>query len=153
MSLIPWWMKLIALAALAGALAWGIHLYDKGISDKQRAADVAEYNVKLLAAQTKAAEDTARLTKEKDDAIAQATEQLKARDAAVAKLTTTNAGLRNTVSNLRSSLSTVSLDACRARAEALAGVFGECTDRLRAMGQAAQGQFIDSMMYQEAWPK
>jgi hypothetical protein len=147
------WWKIGSILMLFAALSWGVHVYDKSISDKQRAVDVAEYNASLVAAQAQAAKDTAKLTKEKDNAIANATQKIKARDAAVAKLTVANSGLRDTITNLGNSLSTTTLTACRARAATLSTVFGQCTERLVEMGRAAQGQYVDSLMYQEAWPK
>jgi hypothetical protein len=153
MSLIPLWAKALIVAAILAACAWAVNAflnYERNIGYQKA---VAEYNVKLVAAQTKAAEDTARLAKEKDNAIADATQKLKAREAAAAKLTIANSGLRDTITNLGNSLSTTTLNACRARAAALSTVFGQCTERLVEMGHAAQGQLIDSLMYQNAWPK
>src|SRR5674476_453797 len=105
-----WWKIGLSLLLLAG-IAWGVNAflnYEQNVGYQKA---VAEYDVKLIVAQTKAVEDTARLTKEKDDAIASSTQKLKARDTAVAKLTTTNSGLRNTVTNLRSSLPSTSVTA------------------------------------------
>ena len=153
MSLIPWWMKLIAVAALVAGVAWGVHLYDKGIRDKQHAVDVAEYNVKLLAAQTKAAEDTARLTKEKDDAIAQRADAEKKSAALKLAAAADSSRLRDTIANLRSQLSGYSVETCRAYADTGLRLLGICQERYRFVAERAKGHYADEVMFDEAWPK
>ena len=153
MSLIPWWMKLIALAAIIGALSYGVHLYDKSISDAQRAKDVAEYNVKLVAAEEQARTKEADWKKQLQGAQNEAEQLRKDKAVAVSKLSVTNNSLRQQLSDLSSSLSSTSITACRARVSTLTIVFGQCTDRLADMASHAQGHYVDSMMCQKGWPK
>ena len=71
----------------------------------------------------------------------------------LANLSATNGGLRNTIADLRSQLPTNTAEANRAIADALAIVFGECTERYTAVATEADRRTIESMMLSESWPK
>lgn len=153
MTLIPLWAKALIVAALVAALAGGIHLYNQGIRDTQRAIDVAEYNVKLLAAEESARAQEAKWKDQIKGAQDEAAKLRKDKDAAAAANSVVVGRLSGQLANLSSGLSTASITACRARASALSAVFGECSDRLTALGDAAQGQYADSIECRRAWPR
>lgn len=152
MNLLPIWAKALIVAALLAACAWGVHRYNQSIRDDQRALDVAEYNVRLLAAQEDArAQESAWQAKQKHEQEV-TNEQLNRRDAQYAAAAGTIAGLRNTLSNLGNGLPTITATACGARISALSTVFAECTNQLAEMGRAAQGQLIDAVSCRSSWP-
>jgi hypothetical protein len=153
MTLIPLWAKAMIVLALLAAVMFAVHRLDLSRQEIGYQKAVAEYNVKLIEAQTAATAKTKELTDKLETAQNEATKRQNADAARIATLTATAGGLRNTVATLRNSLSTASLDACRTTASALAVVFGECQSEVERLGQAAQGHFNDSLMYQEAWPK
>ena len=153
MSLIPWWMKLIAVAALAAAVAWAIHLYDKSISDAQRAKDVAEYNVKLVAAEEQARAKENDWKAQLKGAEDERDNLRKAKDAMAASNAAVVGKLREQLTNISNGLSDITITACRARVSTLTIVFGQCTDRLADMANHAQGQYVDSVTCRGAWPK
>jgi len=152
MSLIPWWMKLIAVAALAAAVAWAIHLYDKSISDAQRAKDVAEYNVKLVAAEEQARAKESDWKAQLKGAQDEADKLRKDKDAMAAANNATVGKLRDQLTNISNGLSSITLTACRARVSTLTIIFGQCTDQLADMADHAQGHYVDSITCRKAWP-
>jgi hypothetical protein len=153
MSLIPWWVKVLVVMAVVGACGWAIHLYDEGIREEQKAADDARYNQALIKAQeaAKAQELVWRKqTKETQDATVKL---LAAKDAAVTTATATIGSLRNQLSSARSSLSSATITACRARATTLYTIFGECAERYVEMAKAAEGQRIDAVDCRARYPQ
>jgi hypothetical protein len=110
--------------------------------EKQRAAENAKH-----------AETTARLQKEKDDALIEANKRAMAAKAAADKLAAVNRGLRNDLADQRSNLSTASLAAVRQYAATANAVFGECSAEVERLAGEAAGHASDSLMYQTAWPK
>ena len=152
MSIIPLWAKALIVVALIAALSWCVHLYNQSIRDDQRAIDVAEYNVKLIAAQ----EDARSQEKSWQDQLIkqrkETNEQLAAKDAQYATAINTIGGLRNTIANIGNGLPSITVAAGSARIKALSAVFNECTEHLGEMGRAAQGQFIDAVSCREGWP-
>ena len=152
MSIIPLWAKALILAALVAACSVSIHMLDKSRQKIGYDRAQAEYAVKLIAAQedAKAQEKAwqAQQLKERE----KTSELLNARDAQYAALARTTSGLRNAAVNYGNGLSTDTITACRARAATLAELFGSCTEALRDMAAAAQGQFIDKMNCLNSWP-
>ena len=153
MSIIPLWAKALIIVALIAALSWCVHLYNQSIRDDQRAIDVAEYNVKLIAAQANArAQEAAwqdHLIKQRE----KTNEQLAAKDAQYATAVSTIGGLRNTIANIGNGLPSITVAACSARIKALSAVFEQCSEQYAEMGRAAQGQFIDAVSCREGWPR
>ena len=147
------WIKALLIAVAIAAFSWCVHLYNQSIRDDQRSIDVAEYNVKLIAAQADArAQESAwqdQLIKQRKET----NELLAAKDAQYATAVSTIGGLRNTIANIGNGLPSITAAACSARIKALSAVFNECTEQLGEMGRAAQGQFIDSVSCRELWPK
>lgn len=153
MTIIPLWAKAVAVAVLVALLAFAVHRLDvsRQAIGYQRA--VAEYNVKLIAAQEDArAQEAAWQRKQKLDQEA-TNEQIRARDADYADASSTINRLHHSLANLGNGLSAITLAACSARITTLSTVFGECTDQLAEMGRAAEGQRIDAVMCREAWPQ
>ena len=145
--------KLLGVLALIAALFFAVNWYNghqQGIGYQKA---VAEYNVKLIAAQTKAAEDTERLTKEKDDAIAQRIETEKKLAESKHAAAVASGGLRDTITDLRGQLSSATVEACRATADAGLRLLGACQERYIGVAAAAKGHQSDVIMFDQAWPK
>lgn len=110
-------------------------------ADKARAAEVASrLREQQLINQTRKAEHDAA-AREKS---------LRTEFAAVQR---SNLGLRNTVANLRATVSAADLATCRATVDASLAVFGDCAARLGELAQAADGHANDVQTLSEAWPK
>ena len=62
-------------------------------------------------------------------------------------------GLRDTLTELRERVSTSSLDACRATADTLAVVLGQCGEAYRGMAEIADRHAADVQTLTEAWPQ
>ena len=145
--------KLILVAVLLSGLLFGVYLLDKSRQQIGYDRAVAEYNVKLIAAQDDARkQEAAWQAKQKSEQDA-TNERLNQRDAQYAVAAHTIAGMRSTLANIGSGLSIDSATACSARISALSSVFEECAERYSEMGRAAQGQFIDAIACRESWPE
>ena len=153
MSLIPIWAKALIVAALLAALAWGVHLYNQSIRDTQRALDVAEYNVKLVQAEEKARAKESQWQAQIKGAQDEAQKLRNDKELADKSNRVVVGRLREQLANISNSLSSTSITACRARASTLTIVFEQCVQRYSDMGKYAQGQYVDSVTCQAAWPK
>ena len=63
------------------------------------------------------------------------------------------AGLRHTVSGLRTDLSNASADAVRNTADTALAVFSECADQYREVAAAADGHASDADICRAVWPE
>lgn len=149
----PMVIKALAILALMSILSFGLHMLDKSRQKIGYDKAVAEYAIKLQAAQDDAKAQEQAWQSQQLKQREKTNELLTARDAAYAGLSRTTDRLRIAAANYGNGLSTDTLAACRARAATLADVFGECTERLIEMGKAADGQFIDAMNCRGDWPK
>ena len=152
MTIIPLWAKALAVAIAIALVGLAIHRLDLSRQEIGYQRAVAEYNVKLIAAQADArAQEAAWQSKQKLEQE-KTNEQLLARDAAYSDLARTTDSLRNAATNYGNGLATDTIAACRARAATIADVFGECTVALRDMAKAADGQYIDALSCRNQWP-
>ena len=152
MTIIPLWVKALAVAIAIALMGLAIHRLDLSRQDIGYQRAVAVYDKKLLAAQAdaKAISDAwiERQRKEREEA----NERFNARDAAYAALSRTTDGLRSAATNYGNGLPDDTLTACRARADTLVDLFGQCSEALRDMAKAADGQFIDAISCRNQWP-
>ena len=152
MSIIPLWAKALILASIVAASVFAIHRID--VSRQKIGYDkaVAEYALKLQAAQDDAKAHEQAWQSQQLKQREKTNELLTARDTAYADLSRTTDRLRIAAANYGNGLSADTIAACRARAATLADVFGECTEALRDMAAAADGQYIDKMNCINSWP-
>lgn len=151
--MIPLWWKWAVLGVALGLVWWGI----VGIlsAREQRGYDraVAEYNVKLLAAQTTAREREqellGRVTAAQEE-NANRERQIAALAGAVAK---SSASLRDTVAAYSNSLSGASADSLRGSVALLGGLLDLCADRYRGMAREAERELSAKQTLIEAWPR
>ena len=153
MSIIPLWAKALIILAIVAALSFGLYMLDKSRQKIGYDKAVAEYAIKLQAAQDDAKAQEKAWQSQQLKQREKTNELLTARDIAYANLSRTTDRLRIAASNYGNGLSTDTITACRARAATLADVFGECTERLVEMGEAADGQRIDALNCRGEWPQ
>ena len=150
--MIPLWAKALIVAAILAACAIAVNRF---LSYEQKIGydrAVAEYNVKLIAAQNDARAQEVAWQSQQKKAQEKTNEQLNARDTQYQSAVNTIGSLRNTLANFGNGVSVDTLSACRARESALIIVSGQCIDRYNDLGKAAQGQFIDSVNCRESCP-
>ena len=148
----PFLIKAIAVSVGVALIGFAVHRLDMSRQEIGYQRAKAEYNVKLLAAQADArAQEVAWQAKQKQEQE-KTNEQLLARDAAYAALSRTTDGLRSAATNYGNGLATDTLSTCRARAATIVDVFGQCSEALRDMARAADGQYIDALNCRNQWP-
>lgn len=146
-------LELLAFLALAGGIAFGAHRFLDYERDIGYQKAVAEYTARdLLQAKANAA-DTARLTKQLEDAQNAARDREKLLTDAAAGSSTAVAGLRGDLAALRRGLPGASADASRQAADALAAVFGDCAGKYRDLAAIADHHASDVKTLTDAWPK
>lgn len=152
MTIFPLWARVIAVITAVALIGFAVHRLDMSRQEVGYQRAVSEYNVKLLAAQADArAQEKAWQAKQKQEQE-KTNEQLLARDTAYAALSRTTDSLRNAATNFGNGLATDTLSACRARAATLVDVFGQCSEALRDMAKAADGQHLDALSCRNQWP-
>ena len=134
-------------------LSFGLHMLDKSRQKIGYDKAVAEYALKLQAAQDDAKAHEQAWQSQQLKQREKTNELLNARDRQYQSAANTIGGLRNTITNLGNGLSTITATACSARIEALSAVSNECAEAIRDMAAAANGQFIDAVSCRGEWPK
>ena len=114
---------------------------------------VAEHSMAVMVATEKAAQETTRLQKEKDDAIAKAQLQIQANAAAAAAARRERDGLRDDLAASRVAIANASIGSLREHASALTTVFEQCAGQLEEMARIADGHATDTVMLLDAWPR
>jgi hypothetical protein len=114
---------------------------------------VAEHSLAVKVATEKAAQETTRLQKEKDDAIAKAQIQIQANAAAAAAARRERDGLRDDLAASRVAIANASIGSLREHAAALTTVFEQCAGQLEEMARIADGHATDTVMLLDAWPR
>lgn len=151
MSLIPWWVKALAILAIVAGIIFGVNMfldYEQGIGYDRR---TAEYTVQENADLKKALEETARLNK----VIKEADDAAKIREAQITKLAAANTALlgklRNTTANIDALVPSATADALRGATRAYGGLFTDCRAAFEGMGRAASGHRSDVKKLSESW--
>jgi hypothetical protein len=114
---------------------------------------VAEHSLAVQAATEKAMQETTRLQKEKDDAIAKAQLQIQANAAAAASARRERDGLRDDLAASRVAIASASISSLREHTSTLTTVFEQCSAELEEMARHADGHATDTVMLLNAWPK
>jgi N-methylhydantoinase A/oxoprolinase/acetone carboxylase beta subunit len=146
-------IEVIAIGAIILGIAFGIH---KFLSYEQQIGydkAVAEYTAKENEALKAAAEKTAALQKQLDEANqhAQAREQTIKSLAAAA--VTASGGLHDTINAISRSVPSASIDALRIAVSTFGTVLNDCQNTYRAMAEIADRHASDARTLTEAWPK
>lgn len=150
------YLNLIKIAALALLIAAAVWLWNSFVDRQQqigydRAA--AEYQVKQLAAEQTARAKEQSMQQRLNEATHAAAERETKLRADYAAAHRTALGLRDTIANLRHSLSGTTADACRVTADTALNVFGECSAEVGRLAEASDRHASDVRTLSEAWPR
>ncbi len=96
--------------------------------------------------------DTLRMQKEKDDAIARATQRAQANAVAAAAATAELGRVRNDLSEAKRRLASAPVEALREYADTVSDLYGECEAELTETARAATGHASDVVLFSESWP-
>ena len=146
------WRALGGLLLVAALIAgWNLFVrHERGIGYEQCRNEVKAKEIDDLKT---ARAETARLFSIYDKAQQEGAEREKnlvlQRDRADAAAD----GLRDTLANYRRRLPELSVEACRAYADAGLRLLGECQGRYRAMAERAAGHFNDWQTLDQGWPQ
>lgn len=143
----------IAIFALIAGAAFAVHKYNSYQQGIGEARVQAQWDKATVAAQAAQRTREISLQKEKDDAIAQATQNHVAALAASNSALASSRVLSSALQAIKSGSATDSIDAARRYTAALADVLNQCQASYRSMAAEADGHASDSLMYQRAWPK
>ena len=152
--MIPGLYTYAATAIVAGALAFGAGWqtqewrYGKQIADIQ-----AQHATALASANQKALDDTIKMQRTKDDAIAKAEQRAAQNAAAAGAARRTADGLRDTLYSFRASLASAAPATVIERADTAAELFGQCAGALTDVAVKADAHASDALMLQQAWPR
>lgn len=97
-------------------------------------------------------QDTLRMQKEKDDAIARATQRAQTNAVAAAAATAELGRVRNDLSEAKRRLADAPLEALREYADTVSDLYGECEAELTETARAATGHASDVVFLSESWP-
>lgn len=149
-----WLIKLLAIVAAIGGLAWGIHTLDQSRQQIGYDRRVAEDNADLIKARADALATERELNRKLEDARNEATkrDQVITRHATAAG--TAAEQLRNALDTIRHArLPGDSAGPGDQRARALAELLGDCADRYRGVAEKADRHASDARTLSEGWPK
>lgn len=147
---------LIVSAVLGALLAWLV-------LDSRHSAEVLRLQLDRQSERTKDAQaygkaletihqDTLRMQKEKDDAIARATQRAQANAVAAAAATAELGRVRNDLSEAKRRLASAPVEALREYADTVSDLYGECEAELTETARAATGHASDVVLFSESWP-
>lgn len=148
---------MVLSAVVSASLTWlvldGMHT--------ARLANIERDHQKLLAGQAEAntralkaaADSTARMQKEKDDAIERANTRAAAQATAVAAARAQSDRLRRDLSDTRARLAQAPVEALREYADTVGELYGECEAELVETAAKADGHASDVQLMLEAWPE
>ncbi|MDB5853309.1 MAG: hypothetical protein JWR22_1350 [Herminiimonas sp.] len=146
-------IEIAFFGALMAGVAFGAHVflnYERQIGyDKA----VAEYKVKEIEAREAAAEKTALMQKQIDEA----TQNAQAREQTIKTLAAgavrASGGLHDTIAAISRGVPSATIDALRLSTTTLARVLNDCQNTYRGMAEIADRHASDTRTLTEAWPK
>jgi len=153
-------LKIGAVIAMVGGLAYGVHTYNESLRESGRQEMRLEYQKKLLQAYKDKVKQESIWRKQQEDSNAQAAKRQTVLAANLATANLINSGLSSDLTSLRERLSDPAVGTDSNGAAAVKVVLGECTRELE--GYAAKGVQLatscdrhvnDLRRYAEQWPK
>jgi hypothetical protein len=112
---------------------------------------VLEHTQAVQVATQKALDETTRMQREKDDAVAKAQEQTRANVAAANAARVERDGLRNDLAASRTTFADSTHTSLTAYADTLSVVFEQCTREYSDMAAKADGHALDTTTLFNAW--
>ena len=151
--MIPGLYTYAATAIVAGALAFGAGWQTQEWRYGKQIADISQKHATALAsANQKALDDTIKMQRTKDDAIAKAELRAAQNAAAAGAARRTADGLRDTLYSFRARLPSLAQPAAAVAADTAAELFGQCAGALTDLAAKADGHSGDVRAHREAWP-
>lgn len=145
--------KAIAVALLVAGLIFGYNLFVDHQRDIGYQKRVAEDAVQLNADLQAAREQTERMFRIHDKALAEGAQREQALKTQLSGARAVSVGLRDDLAEYRRRLSEYSDATARAYADTGLRLLGECQERYRDMATVAQGHYNDWRTLSEAWPQ
>ena len=146
-------LKAIAVALLIAGLIFGFNVFvdhQRDIGYQKRVAeDAVQLNADLLAAK----EQTERMFRIHDKAIAEGAQREQALKTQLSSARAVSVGLRDDLAEYRRRLSEYSDATARAYADAGLRLLGACQERYIEVAAGAQGHYNDYRTLIEAWPR
>ncbi len=143
-----------ATAIVAGALAfgggWKVQAWRY---DAQIATTAVQHATALASANQKALDDTIKMQRTKDEAIAKAEQRAAQNAAAAGAARRTADGLRDTLYSFRASLASAAPATVIERADTAAELLGACAAEYQDVAAAADRINSDRQTLIDAWPK
>lgn len=147
---------LIISAVLGALLTWLV-------LDSRHSAEVLRLQLDRQSERTKDAQaysealetihqDTLRMQKEKDDAIARATQRAQTNAVAAAAAAAELGRVQNDLSEAKRRLADAPVEALREYAGTVSDLYGECEAELTETAAAATGHASDVILLSESWP-
>ena len=153
MSLLPFWVKGIIVAAVLAAVGYGVHLLDSSrqqIGYNRAMSEVTQKeNESLKFALAEIIRLNNQVTEAQNAARERELEAQKYRD----RIVVLDNKLRNTKHTIDLSLANATTDALRSATSAFNSLFAECRGKYEEMGRAAAGHSSDVITLEQAWPK
>ena len=143
-----WILVLLFVAAGIGGFKFWEHRIEARGYEKAR----AEYAVQAVKAAEKAAAQTAKMQKEKDDAEKRWSDRALEQRRDADRIRSERDRLRVDLRTTRGRLATAPVEAVRQYAATATDVFEQCAQRYSGVAQEADGHASDSLKLQEAWP-
>jgi hypothetical protein len=154
LAMIPGLYTYAATAVVAGALAFGAGWQTQAWRYEKQIADTAsQHAIALASANQKALDDTIKMQRIKDAAIAKAELRAAQNAAAARDARRTADSLRDTLYSFRASLPSAAPATILARADTAAELFGQCAGALTDLAGQTDRHVNDKVMLLEAWPK
>lgn len=153
MTILPWYARWLALAALCAAFGGWCYIHGMQHTQARWDAEKVTMQAQLLKAEQANRAKEQQLHRQVIEAQNAATERNKKNQVAIAAARAQSDGLRDQLAATRAKLSSASADAVRDYAATLSDVFGDCAAKYQSMAEIADGHAGDVMLLQEAWPR
>lgn len=153
MSVLPWWLKAIIIAAVLAAIGYGLHLVDQSRQqigyDRAMSEVTQKENESLKLALSEITRLNNQVTEAQNAAKERELEAQKYRD----RIVVLDSKLRNSQRSIDMSLADATTEALRSATSAFNSLFAECRGKYEEMGRAAAGHSSDVITLEQAWPK
>ena len=146
-------LKALATVILVAGLIFGFNIFVDHQRDIGYQKRVAEDAVQLNADLQAAREQTERMFRIHDKALAEGAQREQALKTQLSGARAVSVGLRDDLAEYRRRLSESSVETCRAYADTGLRLLGACQERYIEVAAGAKGHLNDRQTLEEAWPK
>ena len=150
MSIIPFWIKVLIVAAVLAAITFAVNRYLSSVEQHGYDRAVTEYQAKTIAAQNDAIIENNRRMQLVEDAIKGRNDREKSIRAVADAAGVAVGGLRNELDAARAGMPTADAATLRNAATAYSLVFGDCVGRYTGLAEKATRHVSDIQTLMEA---